>query len=55
VSALDDVVEQRDPFFDFDYWLELDDWCAEKYHRNRANPSTADGGMLIEKGESANE
>jgi len=55
LSALDDVVEQRDPFFDFDYWLELDDWCAEKYHRNRANPSTADGGMLIEKGESANE
>ena len=55
LSALDDVAEQRDPHFDFDYWLELDDWCADKYHRNRTNPSTADGGMLIEKGESTHE
>ena len=53
--ALDDVAEQRDPHFDFDYWLELDDWCAEKYHRNRNEPSTVDGGMLIEKGESTDE
>jgi hypothetical protein len=55
LSALDDVAEQRDPHFDFDYWLELDDWCAEKYHRNRTNPSAVDGGMLIEKGESTHE
>ena len=55
LSALDDVAEQRDPHFDFDYWLELDDWCAEKYHRNRNEPSTVDGGMLIEKGESTDE
>ena len=55
LSASGDVAEARDPFFDFDYWLELDDWCAEKYHRNRANPSTVDGRMLVEKGESANE
>jgi hypothetical protein len=35
LSASGDVAQARDPFFDFDYWLELDDWCAEKYRRNR--------------------
>lgn len=55
LSALDDVAEQRDPHFDFDYWLELDDWCAEKYYQNRSNPLTANGGMLIGKGESTDE
>jgi hypothetical protein len=55
LGELDDVPEKRDPHFDFDYWLELDDWCAEKYHRNRTNPLTTNVGMLTDKGVSIDE
>ena len=55
LSASGDVAEARDPFFDFDYWLELDDWCAEKYWRNRAEQVKVSDEVAAEKEELANE
>jgi hypothetical protein len=51
----DDVAQVRDPFFDFDYWLELDDWCAEKYWRNRAEQVKVSDEVAAEKEELVNE
>ena len=55
MSASGDVAEAPDPYFDFDYWLELDDWCAEKYWRNRAEQVKVSDEVAAEKEELANE
>ena len=50
LSTSGDVAQARDPFFDFDYWLELDDWCAEKYWRNRtALVKVSDEGAAVKE------
>jgi hypothetical protein len=55
LSTSGDVAQARDPFFDFDYWLELDDWCAEKYWRNRTELMKVSDEVAAEKAELAHE